>query len=260
MTRTVTSAGTVGRSIIRAAASLALLLLPVAGAAGAGLPPVEYPPIAGRAADAAGFVPHGWRLEQEHRGDLDGDRREDLVLVLRMDDPANRIPGAAAAAPGFDTNPRMLVAAFALPEGGYRRVLSDHELVPRPHSPMLDDYLGADEGGGVEVADGALRVGLRMWANAGSWTTSQAGFTFRWRDGCFRLVGHDGFSLHRASGEIRSTSANYLTRRAWSSQGSINDEGQPPRQWVTLPGRPLPCLEEIGNGLDFDPGIPGPPG
>ena len=242
--------------VTRAAAAFALLLVSAAGAVAEDLPPVAYPPVAERAADAAGFVPDGWRLEQEHRGDLDGDGREDLVLVLKMDDPANRIPGATAGAPAFDSNPRMLVAAFALPEGGYRRVLADHALVPRPHSPMLDDYFDQREGGGVEVASGALRVDLRVWASAGSWTTSQAGFTFRWRDGCFRLVGHDGFSMHRASGEIRTTSANYLTRRAWTSEGSVRDDGQPPREWVRLPRRPLLCLEEVGSGLAFDPGLP----
>ncbi|MDN5780893.1 MAG: hypothetical protein L0H23_02535 [Luteimonas sp.] len=232
----------------------ALLLAPAAVPAQEGdLPEVSYPAITDRAVDAAGFVPDGWRLEQIHGGDLDDDGRDDLVLVLEMADPANRIDNEGLGPDVFDTNPRMLVAAFA-EDGGYRRVLSDHVLVPRPYSPTLDDFLG--ETGGVEVDGGALRVTLHMWASAGTWFTSSTGFTFRYRDGCFRLVGYDKTGMHRASGEIETVSVNYLTRRAWRSQGSISDDGEPERTWLRMPKQPLRCLEDVGNGLGFDPGLP----
>lgn len=220
------------------------------------LPEVSYPAIAGEAAEAEGFVPGGWLLERTREGDLDGDGRDDLVLVLKMDAAANRIDNTALGPAVFDTNPRMLVAAFAQEGGGYRRVLVDHALIPRPYSPTLDDFLWEDEGGGVKVEDGALRVSLHMWASAGTWFTSNTDFTFRYRDGCFRLVGYDEWSRHRADEAFTQISANYLTRRAWRATGSISDEGEPERKWVRLPKQALRCMEDVGNGLEFDPGVP----
>lgn len=220
------------------------------------LPEVSYPVIADRAADAASFVPEGWRLEQTHDGDLDGDGHDDLVLVLKMDDAGNRIDNKGYGSDVFDSNPRMLVVAFAVESSGYRRVLASHALVPRPYSPVLDDFLWEVEGGGVEIEGGALHVALHMWASAGTWFTTNTGFTFRYREGCFRLVGYDKRSMHRASGEIETVSVNYLTRRAWQSQSSISDEGEPERSWIRLQKRPLRCLEEVGDGLEFDPGLP----
>jgi len=219
-------------------------------------PEVSYPAIVERATEARGFVPGGWLLERTREGDLDGDGRDDLVLVLKMDAAANRIDNTALGPDVFDTNPRMLVAAFAEEGGGYRRVLADHALVPRPYSPTLDDFLWEDEGGGVEVDGGALRVSLHMWASAGTWFTSNTSFTFRYRDGCFRLVGYDKRSRHRAGEVFTTISANYLTRRAWRAEGSISSDDEPERNWLRLPKRPLHCLEEVGDGLEFDPGVP----
>ena len=53
------------------------------------IPPVDYPVLPASATSAAGFVPAGWRIEQQLSGDLNGDRRDDLVLVLRQQDPRN---------------------------------------------------------------------------------------------------------------------------------------------------------------------------
>src|SRR5690606_41503969 len=82
-----------GGSFARRYLLLAAWMLPLApGLASArDVPEVSYPAIVERAADAAGFVPEGWRLEQTRDGDLNGDGRVDFVLVLKMDAAANRI-------------------------------------------------------------------------------------------------------------------------------------------------------------------------
>src|SRR5690606_9320828 len=73
------------------------------------LPPVEWPDIPAHAADADGFAPPRWRVEHAVAGRLDADEREDLLLVLRMDDPANVIVHDGPGESPFDSNPRMLV-------------------------------------------------------------------------------------------------------------------------------------------------------
>ena len=44
-------------------------------------PPVTYPDLAETGDDAASFVPTGWVLEKEIRGELNKDGADDLVMV-----------------------------------------------------------------------------------------------------------------------------------------------------------------------------------
>jgi hypothetical protein len=96
-----------------------LLLLGYAcGAAAAeddpAIPAVSYPALAGHAGSAEDFGPPGWPLESKVSGDLNGDGRDDLVLVLRGNDPRNLIDARERGGPqSFDTNPRILAVALA---------------------------------------------------------------------------------------------------------------------------------------------------
>lgn len=85
-------------------------------------------------------------------------------------------------------------------------------------------------------------------------TTSQTRFTFRYQDGCFKLIGYDSTEMRRNSGETSAVSINYLTKKAKISKGNIeNDREDVSWKAVRIPS--LPCLEAVGNGLEFDPGI-----
>jgi hypothetical protein len=227
------------------------LLLAVAGAAQALDPPaVVYPQLPAQGRDAAAFVPGGWTLEFERRGDLNGDGRADLLLVLKMADPRNVLDNAGFGPDRFDTNPRMLAVAFA--EGdGYRLALRDHALIPRPDAPNMEDYL---DGGEPAIARGAFSVNLHQFSSAGSWNTSETTFLFRYRQDCFQLIGYDMRGLHRGSGEVDEISVNYLTGKAKLRTGSIEDSALR-TQWRQLPRQPLRCLQQVGDGLAFDPGV-----
>ena len=180
--------------------------------------------------------------------------RDDLLLVLRMDVAANVIENEGLGGPDLDTNPRMLAVAFASADGaGYRLALQDHTLVPRAHSPVTEDYLS--EMGSVSIGRGAFKVALHSFASAGSWSMGNTALTFRYQDGCFRLIGHDRYSVHRASGEMVNTSVNYLTGKARLAQGNVDSDDED-IAWRRLPARPLQCLQAVGNGFDFDPGVP----
>lgn len=254
MRRTLARRRAAGRG---AGALLALAAATWAAAEGLQLPPVTWPVIVEHATSAEGFVPSQWRIEHRIEGRLDGDSTRDLLLVLRMDDPANVIEHNGMGLSPLDSNPRMLVIALADGEGGFRRELVDRQLVPRAESPLLDDVLRDDAASMIEIRDNrAFAISLHSFASAGSWSSGDRQFTFRHQDGCFRLIGFDDTQVHRGSGEITQTSINYLTGRAWRSIGSIEDDAEPPKQWQTLPpSRRLVCIEQIGNGLAFDPGL-----
>lgn len=240
------------------------LSIALAGAAPAGepmpwdgetLPAVHVPTLALQAPDAHGFVPPGWMLEQQAVGDLDADGAPDLALLLRQRDPRNVLRNAGLGESEFDTNPRVLVVAMR--DGtGYRRVLQDHGLIPRREDPVDDDYVQGDDA--LAIARGNLRVRLHAWRSAGGWGTWTNTFTFRWQQGCLRLIGFDRSHLQRNSGQTQDTSINYLTGRASVAEGSMEDDAVHARR-LRIGKTPPRCLQDLGNGMDFDPALPGAP-
>ncbi|HEX8640185.1 MAG TPA: hypothetical protein VF704_03410 [Allosphingosinicella sp.] len=231
----------------------ALLLVPApATAQELAIPPVDYPALPVSAASAEAFVPAGWRIDALEEGDLNGDGADDLAFVLREQDPANVIDNAGFGPDRFDTNPRMLAVALAERRGGYRLVAQNHRLIPRHTEPVLDDPFDP-EGEALKIERGTLKLSLIRFASAGGWDSGGTAFTFRWQDGALRLIGFDWDNVQRASGETREVSINFLTRRVRSASGNIERDDEQVR-WSRIPAGPLPTLDEIGDGLEFDPG------
>ncbi|GGD11134.1 hypothetical protein [Aureimonas glaciei] len=236
------------RRVVFALAGLgSLMAVPQAVTEDGEIPPAHYPRLSASADTAAGFVPDGWMLESEAQGDLDKDGLDDVVFVLHGTDPANFVKEEWSPEP-MDTNPRILGAAFAVPSGGYRLVLENHTLIPRREQSNVDDAY--DDG--LALARGAFSVELSFFASAGSWEMHRSKPTFRWRDDRFELIGFDRSSVMRNSGEMTEVSANYATGRMEIGTGMADSDKMKRTSKAFRPGRRL-SLEEVGNGLDFDP-------
>lgn len=214
------------------------------------IPPVDYPVLPARATTAEGFRPSGWRIEEQLSGDLNGDKRDDLVLVLRQQDPRNIVEHDGFGISPLDSNPRMLAIAFAGPAGGYTLAAQNHTLITRHEAPNLSDVF--EDGPGVSIVRGTLRTTLYFFSNAGSWSTGSASFTFRWQDGAFALIGYDNSWLMRNSGHTESLSINYATRRVRHTEGSIESDEDSVR-WETLTSPRRWTLETVGDGSAFQP-------
>lgn len=235
-----------GAGFIRRALWLSPLTLPVPAAAAAqALPPVAYPRLVAEAAAAEGFVPKGWKIEARAGGDLDGDAREDFVLVLRSQDPANVIPEATCEQE-FDTNPRILAVLLAKRGGGYRLAVENHALIPRRDNACQVDPFSA-----IAIERGTLRLVLERMMSAGGWDAGLTTFKWRWREGALRLIGFDYSNVKRNTGAMGLLSVNYLTGRAKITTGNIESDREKVR-WTRLRGR-APTIGEVGDGLMFDP-------
>jgi len=209
---------------------------------------VVFPALPAQARTQADLVPKGWIVEMESRGDLNGDRVPDLLLVLHMTDPSNVITNDGFGASELDTNPRILVVAFAdKATKKYSLALANHTLIPRHTNPNMDDPLE-----GAEIVKGTLQVSLWFWMSAGSWYESQTRFTFRYQDGCFKLIGYDSTGRQRNREETSTVSINYLTKKVKTTKGNIQDD-RTNVSWKTVRIPSLPCLDAVGDGLDFDP-------
>jgi hypothetical protein len=213
-----------------------------------GLPAITYPTLPASGAQLSSFTPAGWRIETSARGDLNGDGRPDLAFTLRTSRPVFAVTRIGmGAGRKFDSTPRILAVIFASSEGlGYRLALQNRTLIPRPADPTQAEWMF--EAGSLAIERGALKV---MLAHLGS-SAGGTSFTFRWREGAFRLIGYDFSDVHRYTHCTNTVSINYLTRRMKISR-MLDDDAPERTQWRRISPRALTTIDEIGDGLAFDP-------
>ncbi len=197
-------------------------------------------------------MPPGWMLEVQASGDLNRDGNADLILVLRQNNPANVIENFEGfGEKPFDTNPRILAIAFRSGvSGNFTLQIENHTLIPRRTEPAAGDPF--DKELGIAVVRDSFQVRLDWFMSAGGWETFNTTYTFRHRAGRFELIGYDRNTTHRGSGDTTSLSINYLTRKVKGTTGHISRDTDKVR-WQTLSRRPSPTLENLGDGLSFEP-------
>lgn len=214
-------------------------------------PPVRWPVLARTAPDAAGFAPRGWAVEASRTGDVDGDGIADLVAILHQRSPRNVLHEGQMRADGLDTNPRLLVVAIGRRGGPFRLLFANRTLIPRWTEWNLDDPLGVVDG--FVVQRGAFSVPLHLFANAGGWGASDRDLTFRVIGGRCVLIGYDEQYLQRNTGVTTTTSINYLTGVKQVDIDSIDGNTPARTRRTRLSKRPLPTIEEVGDGREFEP-------
>lgn len=195
------------------------------------------------------FVPAGWKLFDKVEGDLNGDGREDSVLVIQRNDPALIIANPNGyGVENYDSNPRILLIALREADFQLRIVGRDDTIIPDWDNPNIDDpFDSIDIGGG-----GKVTLWIRYWASMGSWSMSNRQFHFRWDGEGMDLIGYDFIETHRATLDFTQTSINYLTGRRQDVEGNM-DSGEDQESWSRIDKAAKPALGSIGNAFDFNP-------
>ncbi len=212
------------------------------------VPPVRYPELVRHAATVNAFVPKGWKLTDKALGDLNGDRIRDAALAIWMDDPRNRIHPSYDLKTRYDTNPMMLLVLFGAKDGGYDLVVANHKLIPRRENPNQDSPFN-----GLSIANGVLRVKMHEFLEGGGWWLGKMSFAFRWQHGALRLIGYDRDGIIKNSGATDVASVNYPARRMMVKSGTMAGDAADEIKTITLPNKPLLTIDEVGDGLEFDP-------
>jgi hypothetical protein len=245
------SGGERSMATVRIMIMAALLFAGLGRAPALEAPGAQYPELPRWSASAEDFVPPGWVAEASSKGDLNGDKRPDLLLVLKQNDPSFILSNEPDS-PGIsevDANPRVLVIAFARKAGGYDLVRENRDFIPRYQDPTIEDPFGY-----AEIANGAFKVGLHYWANAGSWYTSSRTFVFKYQEKAFRLVALTDYTTKRNTGQSWDLSLDYVKRRAIMVAGNFsNDDGKDKKLQRALPREKPLMIEDLGCGWDFEP-------
>ena len=129
------------------------------------------------------FVPEGWKLIAVKSGDLNGDKRPDAAVLMRMTDPANIKPVDTKifSYSQDDMNPYLLAIGFAR-DDGYALAATNHHLFPDYTAPMHEDT--PPDGNSITIAHNVLTLEFEHLRSSDK-------FRFRWNGKAFVLIGFD---------------------------------------------------------------------
>lgn len=164
------------------------------------------------------FVPKEWKIYEQVEGDLNKDKKADIVLIIENTNTDNTYFNDGMGSSEINLNPRYLLVLLKTDKGYELKELNKtfiptegSEETPCLADPMMD--------GGLEIKNGLLLLSLNYWMSCGSWFTSTNTYTFRYQKNEFELIGFDSQEFHRASGEMSATSINFSTKKISTTTG-----------------------------------------
>jgi hypothetical protein len=221
------------------------------------------------------FVPQGWMVNEDATGDLNGDGRPDLALIV--EGPEKRLENLNCGADrqkvtglyradqdyvdgavrinGVEMNesyPRILLILMARKEGGYRLALRNNTIILRENEGGMFDPVTLDS---LDIRRGSLFLGYYA-GTAWRWgITAQ----FRLRDGKWRLIGFNRSHDHTMSKAETYYDFNLLTGRLHIF--TRDESGKRPGCVSCLQGQPCPhdsqCIEHMYRPAKFSTWIKG---
>lgn len=191
------------------------------------------------------FIPAGWKLAETVKDDFNRDKLDDLAITIVENNPKNIIKNECGlGAEELNTNPYAVLIALKQKDAGYKLIASDFEIIPRLDDPVLDQPYS-----GIASKNGVLSVSYHFWQSAGSWSTSDQAYKFRFQNNCMRLIGHDYHWLHRASGEESVISTNFITGAYIISKKNPDNIKYSKRKYK-LKKNPMYCLGNVPKEFD----------
>ncbi|MBR2206033.1 MAG: FG-GAP repeat protein [Prevotella sp.] len=183
------------------------------------------------------LVPKGWE-HTEATGDLNKDGIADLVVVATPDFKENKKTRDDGYVYNF--NQPLLAVYFGTAEGKMQLWRQYDQVIPA----RQDEYVSIDASLTI-TEKGVLRISLETFASMGGWGTENSNFSYRYQNGDFFLIGKENQSMSRNTGEMETTSENYLTwRRQVVKENAFDDNIPRKEKWTKLPKKPLEKLGE----------------
>jgi len=164
--------------------------------------PIDKSKIPATGDKAASFVPAGWKIEEQIKGDVNADTKPDIVLKLVEDKPSTTKDDIKV------DRSRALVVLLALDDGKLKNAAVADKLLQCTGCGGAF-YGFVDAPANVKIEKGVIVVDQ----DHGSRDVSEMTFRFRYEASTekFLLIGFDYSNDDRATGDSASESTNYVT-------------------------------------------------
>jgi hypothetical protein len=185
------------------------------------------------------LIPDGYSLFEDMYGDLNGDGRNDYVLIVKARDRSMIVHDEELGE--LDRNRRGIMIFFANGDD-YQLVLDNRQCFPSENEDG-GVYYAPELGVNIEKGNLYLHYDHGRY---GWWK-----YTFRYRNGNFVLIGYDN-SEDNGPAVIQTTSINFLTRKRQVKVNVNEDTESEPvfeETWDNIKAGELIKLSEIA---DFD--------
>lgn len=200
------------------------------------------------------YIPKGWKILGKDEGDLNGDQQPDLALIIENTDPKNIVHHDSydknSENQRLNLNERKLLVLFK-DDQTYHQIASNDSL-PRENNnekKCLIDPLIVDHS--PIIQNGLLKISLNFGFRCESWEVFNNLYSFRYQNQAFYLIGYDLHYFDRPSGNSRSESTDFLTRKFKQSLSTpeLDLKHSPQISQSKLNKAPLLKLEQINFAL-----------
>lgn len=197
------------------------------------------------------FVPKNWKLIDKAVGDLNGDKIQDGVIVVKGNNRKFINKNDGLGVPEFDTNPRMLIVLFRnKTEKRYEIAEQSNSFIIIPESPTMSEPFKS-----AKIKNGVLWLDFEQWYSAGSWGASEMSYKFKYLNGEFALIGADKTESMRNTGETETRSYNFLTNRMSITTGNFDKKVKPKTRWKMFKVKELKTFRSFKEpfGWEIEP-------
>ncbi len=208
----------------------------------------DYPKLSASARNFDEFIPPNWKLMGKATGDLNGDKIQDVVLVVQGTYAEFIQKNDGLGGGEFDTNPRMLIITFKnAAQNRHELAEQSKTFIITPDSPTMTEPFQS-----VKIAGGVLQLNFEIFYSVGSWGTSQASYKFKQINGEFALIGADKTESMRNSGETETRSYNFLTNKMSVTTGNFSKAAKAKTKWKTYKIAKLKTLRTFLKPFDWE--------
>ena len=212
----------------------------------------DHPQIPKTGTNANAFVPKGWKVIYQAKGDLNKDHLPDEAIIIQNTNPKNIIKNDGMGRDTLNVNPRMLLVLIKI-SGNYSLLAQNTNFIPTENdieSTCLADPL--QETGAISIKNGVLILSYQYWSSCGSYGVSNVYYTFRFQNQKMELIGFQTGDYSRSSGEESTTSLNFSTRKKSETSGGnmFSDKTNKPKTvWKKFNWGRLFTLDEMTEKL-----------
>ncbi len=181
-------------------------------------------------------IPKNWEVIEIIEGDLNKDKKADIVLRIDESDPTKIVKDASYSTGMIDNNRRGVLIFFN--DGDRYRLVSKNLTGVIPSKALFSaDTCMDDSLDGISIKNNVLRIKFVAFHSCGSYDGSEIEYIFRYQNQAFELIGLESSFSSRSTGETTTSSINFSTKKkARTTGGNMfeDNKSNPKTTWESI--------------------------